>query len=112
MNSITSNEFIFSPRYRLLRHVLFWVIDLTIWAVFWTLAGETIRRNLFQLLIWFPVFVLYSYPLAYWIVPKVLLKGKYVLFLAILLFWGVAGGFINYYYLAFVFIPIQDAMHF
>lgn len=112
MDASRYNEFIFSPRFRVLRHLLFWIIDLTIWAVFWTLAGATIWRNLFHMLIWFPVFVLYSYPLAYWVVPKVLLKGKYVLFLGILLLWGVAGWFINYYYRMFVFIPVQIAMHF
>lgn len=106
------NEFIFSSRYRVLRHVLFWVIDLTIWAIFWTLSHHNIWRNLFHMVIWLPVFVLYGYPFAYWIVPKVLLKGKYLSFLAIILLWGVAGWFINIYYRMFVFIPIQEAMHF
>jgi len=111
-NFMKTNEFIFSPRYRLLRHISFWVIDLTIWAVFWTLAQHSIWRNLFHMLMWLPVFLLYSYPLAYWIVPKVLLKGKYVSFTAIVLLWGVAGWFINIYYRMFVFIPVQEAMHF
>ena len=112
MDTYRYNEFIFSPRYRVLRHVSFWLIDITIWAIFWTLAHLTIWRNLFHMLIWLPVFVLYSYPLAYWVVPKVLLKGKYLSFLAIVLLWGVAGWFINIYYRMFVFIPIQEAMHF
>lgn len=112
MNFIKTNEFIFSPRYRVLRHVLFWVIDLTIWGIFWALYQHSLWRSLFHMLIWLPVFVLYSYPLAYWVVPKVLLKGKYLLFIAILLLWGVAGGFINFYYRIYVFIPIQQAMHF
>ena len=111
-NFMKTNEFIFSPRYRLLRHILFWIIDLTIWAVFWTLSHHSIWRNLFHMLMWLPVFILYSYPLAYWIVPKVLLKGKYVSFTAIVLLWGVAGWFINIYYRMFVFIPVQEAMHF
>lgn len=112
MDTSRYNEFIFSPRYRVLRHVLFWVVDLTIWAIFWTLSHHNIWRNLFHMLIWLPVFVLYGYPFAYWIVPKVLLKGKYLSFLAIILLWGVAGWFINIYYRMFVFIPIQEAMHF
>jgi len=112
MDTYRYNEFIFSPRYRVLRHVSFWLIDITIWAVFWTLAWSNIWRNLFHMLMWLPVFIMYSYPLAYWVVPKVLLKGKYLLFLAIILLWAVAGWFINYYYRVFVFIPIQKAMHF
>lgn len=112
MGTSRYNEFIFSPRYRVLRHVIFWVIDLTIWAFFWTLYHHTVWRNLVHMLIWFPVFVLYSYPLAYWVVPKVLLKGKYLWFLSIIMLWGVAGWFINISYRTFVFIPIQEAMHY
>ena len=112
METSRYSEFIFSPRYRVLRHVLFWLIDLTVWAIFWTLASNSIWHNLFKMLVWLPVFILYSYPLAYWVVPKVLLKGKYLSFLGIISLWGVAGWFINIYYRMFVFIPAQEAMHF
>lgn len=56
--------------------------------------------------------MLYSYPLVYWVVPKILLKGKYFLFIAIILAWGIAGWFINIYFRIYVFVPIQDAMYY
>ena len=112
MDTYRYNEFLFSPRYRLLRHLLYWVVDITIWAIFWTLTRDTFWRNLFHMLVWLPVFILYSYPLVYWVVPKVLLKGKFLQFLIIILLWGAAGWFINVYFRLYVFIPVQEAMHF
>ena len=112
MSALPNNEFIFSPRYRIWRHVAYWSIDIFVWAVFWTLTQNTIWRNLFHMLLWLPVFLMYSYPLVYWVVPKILLKGKYALFICIILLWGIAGWYINMLFRLHVFIPIQDAMHF
>jgi sensor histidine kinase YesM len=64
------------------------------------------------MLVWLPVFMMYSYPLMYWVVPKFLLKGKYFLFITVVLMWGVLGWFINIYFRLYIFIPIQEAMHY
>lgn len=110
MYSSFYNDFLFAKRYRFWRHVVFWLFDITIWATFWTLTQNSFWRNVSHMLVWFPVFVLYSYPLIYWLVPKVLLKGKHVWFFAIVLLWGAAGWFINIYYRLYVFIPFQEVM--
>jgi LytS/YehU family sensor histidine kinase len=56
--------------------------------------------------------MLYSYPLAYWVVPKFLLKRRYILFTAIVLSWAVVGFFINYLFRVYIFIPAQEAMQY
>src|SRR5690606_27864731 len=62
------------------------------------------------MLLWLPVFLLYSYPLVYWVIPKILLKGKYLQFGLIILLWGIAGWFINFLFRTYIFIPVQVAM--
>ena len=112
MKPFPYHEYIFSPRYRVWRHVIYWSLDLAIWAGFWTLTQYTYGRNLYHMLVWLPVFMLYSYPLAYWIVPRILMRGRYLMFTGILLLWGIAGWYINIYYRIYVFFPAQEAMGF
>ncbi|MEJ7823487.1 MAG: histidine kinase [Chitinophagaceae bacterium] len=60
------------------------------------------------MLLWTPLFILYSYPLLYRIVPKYLLKERYIQFALIIMLWAIAGLYINALYRAFIFIPIQE----
>jgi two-component system, LytTR family, sensor histidine kinase AlgZ len=114
------NDFIFSPRYRLWRHILYWSLH----VIFWTLLNNFILsrnsqsqdfslwHNLFNVSVWLPVAIPYSYLLAYFIVPKFLLREKFVQFIFAALLWIVAGVAINYYYRIYILIPAQEAMHF
>jgi sensor histidine kinase YesM len=72
----------------------------------------TLQRQLFLGTLWLPISILYCYPLMYWVLPKYLLKGKYLQFGAIVLLWFFAGWFLNYLFRAYIFIPIQVALHF
>src|SRR4030095_5851732 len=120
MKEFASNQFIFSPRFRLRRHILYWSLHI----VFWTLLNNFMLRrnpisqdfslwhNLFNVSAWLPVAIPYSYLLAYFIVPKFLLREKFVQFIFAALLWIIAGVAINYYYRLYVLIPAQEAMHF
>jgi len=48
----------------------------------------------------------------YWVLPKFLLKGKYLQFGIIILFWFVLGWFLNYLYRVYFFIPLQEFLKF
>jgi hypothetical protein len=50
------------------------------------------------MLLFLPVFIIYGYPMAYWAVPRFLLKGKIVEFLLLMLGWAVAGLYIDVWY--------------
>ena len=93
------------------RHVLYWSIHILIWAGFWTFSQNTYLRNLFHMLLWLPVFIIYSYPISYWTVPKLLLRGKLASFVVVILCWGVAGWFINYLFRTYIFIPVQEVLN-
>ena len=112
MNSFLSNEFLFSARYRFWRHLLYWSFHIFLWASFWILIGVPLSygRQLLNMTMWVPCFILFSYPLVYGAVPYLLLKGRLLEFFLVLLAWGVAGLFIDSGYRHFVLIPAQEAM--
>jgi len=120
MKSILNNEFIFSLRYRVWRHVLYWLLHI----IFWTLLNNFILsrnsssqdfstwHNLFNVSIWLPVAIPYSYLMAYLIMPKFLLGEKFGQFIFAALLWIVGGVAANYYYRVYILVPAQEAMHF
>lgn len=114
MNAFLYNDFIFSPSYRILRHVVYWSVHLTLWAIFWMIMDSpySFGRTLLHQVFWLPVFICYSYPLVYWAVPRLLLEGKVLLFLALILAWGAMGLYINFAFRTYVFVPLQYALGF
>lgn len=112
LNSFLSNEFIFLPRYRVWRHVAYWTFHITIWATFWYIVGIPLSfgRHWFNMLVWVPAFILFSYPLVYGAIPHLLLKGRVLLFFLGVLSWGAIGLLIDSEYRSYVLIPLQEAM--
>ena len=112
MNSFLYNDFIFSTKYRLWRHVFYWVIHIAIWAAFWVVTGApgSYGRYLFNMTLWVPAFILFSYPLVYGAIPHLLLKGRVLQFFLTIVGWGAIGLYIDVAYRSYIFIPIQEAM--
>ncbi len=105
------NEFVFSSKYRIWRHVAFWVVHTVLFSLVWSDLRASYEQTLFGELIWTPLYMLYCYPLMYWVLPRYLLKGKYVQFTLIILLWAGAGYFLNYLFRTYVWIPLQQYMH-
>jgi two-component system, LytTR family, sensor histidine kinase AlgZ len=115
MKPFNASDFIFSSRYRIWRHLLFWAIYTLLTSLLYVNYSKglwSLQRQLFLGALWLPVRILYCYPFMYWVLPKYLLKGKYVQFGIIVLLWFIAGWFLNYLFRAYLFIPIQEALHF
>lgn len=112
MNSFLYNEFIFSSRYRIWRHLLYWTFHIAIWAAFWMVMGVPLSygRQLLNMVMWVPAFILFGYPLVYGAIPHLLLKGRVWQFFLFVLLWGVVGLFIDAGYRSYVLIPAQEAM--
>lgn len=112
INTFLYNDFIFSPRYRAWRHIAYWIVHTIIWAEIWMLLGSpgSFSRELINMAMWLPVFVLYGYPMAYWAVPQLLMKGKLIQFLLLIFTWGYAGLYIDLWYRSYIYIPVQEAM--
>ncbi|HYC28720.1 MAG TPA: hypothetical protein VEB42_07885, partial [Chitinophagaceae bacterium] len=108
---MTANDFAFSPNYRLQRHILYWFVYLVLWACYWTMVHQPFPVNFLKMVLWLPVFVLYSYPLAFYAVPKWLLRGKYLPLIAGLISWGIFGWYLNIYFRQYVFFPVFNWLH-
>ncbi|MGI8597912.1 MAG: sensor histidine kinase [Chitinophagaceae bacterium] len=104
----TANEFIFSPRLVILRHVVYWAFYLTVWAVYWTLVHSTFVLNFYRMVLLLPYFILFSYPLVFFVVPRLLLNTKYFQFLIFILCWGTVAWYFNAFYRYIIFIPGQE----
>lgn len=74
--------------------------------------GTAFGRTFFNMLLWVPVFILFSYPLAYYAIPRILLKEKVWQFFLVLLAWGFVGIYINYGFGAYLYVPIQELLGF
>ena len=112
VNRFLNNDFIFSPRYRVWRHIAYWTFHVHVWAAFWLIMGVPLSygRQLLNMVMWVPAFILFSYPLVYYAIPKLLLKGKIVQFVLVTLGWGAFGIIIDVQYRSWVLIPLQEAM--
>ena len=113
--SISTNDFILSPKFRIWRHIAFWLTYTVLTAVVYVNYSQGIwsfQRQMFLGLFWLPVRMIYCYPILYWFIPKFLLKGKYMQFGGIILLWFVVGWFFNYFFRAYAFIPIQQELNF
>jgi sensor histidine kinase YesM len=106
------NQFIFSAKYRLLRHAIFWMVHVLIFSLLFKIQSQSAGHMFLLSLIWVPGFILYGYPLAYQIIPRYLLKEKYLQFSLILLVWAIAGYFFNYLYRAYVLFTFSDLLNY
>jgi len=112
MNSFLYNDFIFSSRYRVWRHIIYWSFHISIWSAFWAVAGVPIpyERQLLYMTVWTPVFILFGYPLVYGAIPYLLLKGKVLQFFLTILAWGATGLYLDEAGRSYIISPLQKAI--
>jgi hypothetical protein len=72
---------------------------------------STFTDNFIRIGLWIPVFTIFGYPVAYIAIPKLLLKGKYAIFLGSLVIWLTVGWFLSVYYLKYISAPLLDRMN-
>lgn len=109
INDFLYNDFVFSPRYKVWRHIFFWLFCTQIWPVFFKLLypASDFWHGILINMMYFPAAALFSYPLAYYAVPHLLLKEKVIQFISILLIWGAMGLLFVYAVRAYLAIPLQ-----
>ncbi len=106
------NAFVFSSKYRVLRHVVFWIVHIIVFSfIFKSTVSNSLGKVFLVSFIWVPGYILYTYPVMYWLLPQYLLKGKNVQFTYIILLWGIGGWFYNYLYRSFILFPLESYIH-
>lgn len=106
----TTNEFIFSAKYRLYRHVLFWLSWHLGWTCFLSLIWPRFIENYVRIGLWIPAFLFYTYPVSSIAIPKLLLKGRYLILIGSLIFWLAVGWHLSVNYLRFISLPVLNLM--
>jgi two-component system, LytTR family, sensor histidine kinase AlgZ len=109
-NMFKENPFIFSNKYRVLRHLVFWTVHILIFSFLFKVPSQTYSEMLVLSAIWVPIFILYGYPIMYWLIPKFLLKEKYAQFSLMLLLWAIAGYFFNYLGRTYILFSVSDIL--
>lgn len=111
VNSFLYTQFIFSSRFRVWRHIVYWTFHILVWAAFWVIMGEpaSYGSQLINTAMWVPMYITFSYPMVYIAIPHLLMKGRYLEFFLTMLCWGVAGLYIAGVYTRYVFIPLHHA---
>lgn len=112
MSVYQPNKFLFSSKYRVWRHLVFWVLQGLLVALAWAMGPYPLWQCLLASLVWMPVFMAYCYPFAYIVIPRLLLKSRYVQFGVVALLWAFAGWFVNYYIRLYIWIPLQEIWEF
>jgi two-component system, LytTR family, sensor histidine kinase AlgZ len=90
------NQFVFSAKYRLLRHLIFWLADAFIFTFIFKASNLSVGMQLVLSLCWTPLHMVYAYPIMYLFIPRFLLKEKTAQFILIILLWAVVGWYWNY----------------
>jgi hypothetical protein len=106
---MTAHSFVYSnnPRYRLLRHGLFWIgcftyfISINMWRSGTSYIGfsQFLKYTLLEMLILLSIDVVFCYSVIYFLVPRMLLKEKYLsFFLFVCLFLLLDASVSSYFY--------------
>lgn len=110
MNLYQEYPFVFSPKYRLLRHLLFWLVHIPIFSFLFKLPGTPYWHMHLLSALWVPVFILYAYPVMYFLIPRFLLREKFLFFSLALIVWAIGGYFLNYLFRLYVLFPVSDSL--
>jgi len=102
--------FLFSDKYRLLRHCIFWAVHILIFSFLYKVPRQTWLLQHEESAIWVVAFIMYCYPIMYLFIPRLLLQEKLLQFITILLAWGIAGYFFNYLYRKYVFFTLTELL--
>lgn len=112
LQTITVNDFILFPKYRVLRLATYYTIHCMAWGALWSLMFYNYPRNVLHQFSWIPAFMLFTFPIIYGFIPHLLLKRKYAWFAVAAVAWSIVGLFINAWNREYWFIPMQEFIGF
>ena len=98
---------IFANKYRILRHILFWLVYLLAFTLFSSFDTTGLRDGFTTTLLFTPMNMLYVYVIAYWLVPAFLIKEKYLRFFVFYCAWVFVGLILNFLFRYYILIPLR-----
>jgi len=91
---------------RIALHVLFW-LGVIFYSTYLFGYPDNIKSAFISLLLGLPVDMIYIYSVLYFLIPRFLLKKRYIIFAVLFIIFGLADEFINRVLFFFVYFPDQ-----
>lgn len=98
---------IFAGKYRLQRHILFWLLYLVVFTIFSGFDTTGFRDGFTTTILFMPMNMVYVYGVAYWLIPVFLIKEKYIQFFVLYCIWCLTGLILNFLFRYFILIPFR-----
>lgn len=108
MEHYRENQFVFANKYRLARHAIFWLADTIVFTYLFRIPEMSVSHQLLVSLMWAALHMAFAYPIMYIFIPRFLLKEKTVQFILIMITWGIAGWFWNYFCRQYLFFNVYE----
>jgi len=117
---MTQKAFIFSnkPEYRIKRHLLFWATWVVFMGFLYAFTPLPSRLNYLQRLpnsttdavLYLPIHIFLSYTLMYFLIPRYIVKGRYLLAVFWLVVLVLATGCLSAIVSLYVLFPVKEAL--
>jgi sensor histidine kinase YesM len=117
---MTQKAFIFSnkPEYRIKRHLLFWATWVVFMGFLYAFTPLPSRLNYLQRLpnsttdavLYLPIHIFLSYTLMYFLIPRYIVKGRYLLAVIWLVVLVLATGCLSAIVSLYVLFPVKEAL--
>ncbi len=114
---MTTHSFVYSnnPRYRLFRHVLFWIVCIgyfvmiNIWRGGYSYIGFSafFKYTVIELMVLLSVDVIFCYSVIYFLIPKMLLKEKYLSFFLFIGLFLLLDASVSSYFYTWIINPLR-----
>jgi sensor histidine kinase YesM len=98
----------FRQRYRLIRHSLFWLVYFIVFSVESGVDLGNWRLGIETTLCFTPINLLFVYVILFWLVPRYLVKERYLTFLIFYVTWVVMGLVMNFLFRYYILIPFRS----
>lgn len=98
----------FQPKHRLLRHVLFWLVYFVVFSIESGFDLQNFQLGVETTFFFTPMNMLFVYVILSWMVPRFLVKERYLTFLLIYGSWMVTGLLLNFLFRYYILIPIRS----
>jgi hypothetical protein len=108
MDPYRENQFVFANKYRLARHAIFWMADTVVFTYLFRIPEMSVYLQLLVSLMWAALHMVFAYPIMYIFIPRFLLKEKTAQFILIMIAWGIAGWYWNYFCRQYLFFNVYE----
>lgn len=100
------NPFIFSDKYKVWRHLAFWLTDAVVFTFMF--QAQNWWFHFLLSLLWVPLHMVFVLPVIYFFLPRYLMRGRYLQFAFFMLLWGVIGWFWNAFSRVYIYFPLAE----